>query len=346
MADPKQEENTKQGIEYLIEQGYKKISTKTFISDVELEHFLNKDFSNINKTRALGFIQILEREYPVDLSELKNDYLEYELSHKRAEPKTLFVEQPMKSDKAWLAFWPYILIGLALLGLLFLFLTGNESAKIEPTVEPIKKHIEENNSVIKQAEENIAKLEENKSTQINKPSMTTVSDNTTVQNLDLDLDKVVLQMIQERNLSVEEHNITLEDTKESVETAEELLPIQETEVVAQAVPSVEEKVVKKQEPKKEVVRGDLYIKPTRKTWVGVIYLDDFTKKDFLIRKKLPLNAKRDQLIVIGHKHFNLYNKNYSIKFRGKGPVRFIYKDGEVMEINKKEFDKTSAGVAW
>lgn len=351
MADDKQEESKKQGIEYLIEQGYKKISTKTFISDLELESFLNKDFANINKTRALGFIQILEREYPVDLTSLKDAYLEYELSHKRAEPETLFVEKPMARDKEWLSFWPYLLAGFVVIGLLFIFFTGDAKEGEVVETAPIAQHIEENKSVINKAVENVAKLEEHKSEPVqNVPILEQSADEANVakvvvnstdsdaKNLDLDLDKVVLEMIKERNISVEEHNISLDDN--ITQTA--LKPVElkkSTAVIAKAE-------AKKEVVKKEITRGDIYIQPSKKAWVGVIYLDDLTKKDFLIRKKLPLNSKRDQLIVIGHKHFKLYNKNYSIKFRGKGPVRFIYKDGEVMEINKKEFDRTSKGAAW
>ena len=178
-------------------------------------------------------------------------------------------------------------------------------------------------------------------------------------NDDLDLDKVVLQMMQDRNLSMKENNITLDlnTTAQTVKKEE----VNQTKPVT--VPTVSkaakipiaktfpikpkaEKVKKQKSAKKTVTNGNLYISPTQKAWVGVIYLDNFSKKDFLIRNKLPLDANRDQLIVVGHGNFKIYNKTYSVKFRGKGPVRFIYRDGELMEISKKEFIKSSAGVAW
>ena len=40
-------EMKKNGIDYLIKQGYKNLSSKTFISDIDSEKFLNKDFINI-----------------------------------------------------------------------------------------------------------------------------------------------------------------------------------------------------------------------------------------------------------------------------------------------------------
>lgn len=335
----KQEVN---GVDYLIKQGYKKLSTKTFISDVDLEQFLNKDFSNINKTRALGFIQILEREYDVDLNDLRDDYLTYESSHRPKQPATLFTETPIVNDKEWQKYLPFIVAILAVLGLAFyLFRPSIESVQ---TPEPLIQQLEENRSVINEAQKNIEKLEINKTIEDILEKNLTDEDNVsalsaTSTNDDLDLDKIVLEMMNERNISSQEYNLTL-DINESIKAVKEK-PVAVAKKEIAIIPAV------KKEPKKKTATiGELYIKPTQKAWVGVIYLDNFTKKDFLIRKKLPLDASRDQLIVIGHGKFKIYNKTYSVKFRGKGPVRFIYRDGELMEISKKEFKRTSAGVDW
>lgn len=344
----KKEKQEKNGVDYLIKQGYKKLSAKTFISDMDLERFLNKDFTNINKTRALGFIQILEREYDVDLSDLRADYLSHESTHRPKKPETLFTESPVEHEKEWQKYLPYIVTVLAVLGLAFyLFRPSVETVQ---TPEPLIKQLEENKSVINEAALNIAKLE------VNEVSKTMANTNSTLEsslqketngsvissisaNDDLDLDKVVLQMMKDRNLSMKERNSTI-DLNSSTK-------IIKKEEVNQPKPVAVKLKVKKETPKKKTItKGELYINPSQKAWVGVIYLDNFTKKDFLIRKKLSLDASRDQLIVIGHGKFKIYNKTYSVKFRGKGPVRFIYRDGELMEISKKEFKKTSAGVAW
>ncbi len=314
------------GVKYLIEQGYKKISTKTFISDIELEHFLNKDFKNINKTRALGFIQILQREYDVDLSELKKAYLEHEQSSRKKEPETLFIEKPMKKDKEWQKYLPHLALILAFAGLIF-FLWNNQNAS---SIDSLKKPSEENRSIIKEAQKNIEKLESSKTdNQAKKEINSSLPKLDNDLAIDNDLDKIVLQMLKERNIST--------DIKEEVKIVQ--LPKEEIKPVTTEKKEIIEK------PKK-TTQGKLYIIPTQKAWVGIIYLDDFSKKDFLIRSRLPLDASRNQLIVIGHRHFKIYNKTYSVKFMGRGPVRFIYRDGELMEINNKEFIKTSEGVVW
>jgi len=381
------------GIDYLIKQGYKNLSSKTFISDIDLEKFLNKDFTNINKTRALGFIQILEREYDVDLEELRAAYREHEGSLGFKKPETLFIEKPNESELAWKKYLPFIAGALAIFGLVFYLF--RPSVEVGQTPEPLVQQSEENKSIIDEAQKNIEKLEQNKSKasdlekekNVSKPSVVSpqsIDD-------DLDLDKVVLQMIQDRNPSMKENDIDL-NLETSVKTVEKQAKQNEdkekkqqeqqrdanqkakqevkqevkqeeanqkenqdksvvTTVIAPvSVPAVNKpkvKQIQKEVPKKKkITQGGLYIRPTQKAWVGVIYLDNFTKKDFLIRNKLPLDSSRDQLIVVGHGHFKIFNKTYSVKFRGKGPVRFIYRDGELMEISKKEFKKSSAGVVW
>ncbi len=341
MQKKKEEKSQKPGVEYLIEQGYKKVSTKTFISDADLESFLNKDFTNINKTRALGFIQILEREYDVDLTSLKKAYLEHESTNRVKEPETLFTETPMSDGKAWQKYLQYVALILVALGLAYYLFTMDN--KKPASVDSLISHIEENKSVIKEAQKNIEKIEENRTKSLfdvdNDLDKKLVKDEQNT-NFDLDLDKVVLQMMKDRNISSDssdEHNIS-----------DNIAPIVLSKPKIIETDEVQKPIVKEMtKPVKKVIdKGNFYIYPTKKAWVGIIYLDDFTKKDFLIRTKLPLDAGRDQLIVVGHSHFRIYNKSYSVKFRSKNLVRFIYRDGELMEINKKEFKRSSAGVGW
>jgi hypothetical protein len=344
------EDKKKNGIEYLKAQGYKKISTKTFISDVELEHFLNKNFTSINKT----FIQILEREYKVNLDELKIAYLEYQNSNKKPEPETLFTETHIEEKKIWQKYLPIVSI-IVLLGVLAYYMFNSTNQEKKPNIDNLTTHIEENKSAIKKAQNNIEKLKLEEATKKEK----------TIDELedDLDLDKIVLDMMKDRNLTstledvdknlskeiktlttnktAEIKAVPLEQTKpvEQTKPIEKIIPVEKAIPIAKTIPI--SKPAKKAKP-----NGNFFIIPTQKAWVGIIYLDDFSKKDFLIRSKLTLDPNRDQLIVVGHKHFMIYNKTYSVKFMGKGPVRFIYRDGELMEVSKKEFIRSGAGVAW
>jgi len=53
------------------------ISTKTKISENNINALLEGDFAKIKKVKTMGFISIIEREYNVNLSEFKKEALEF-----------------------------------------------------------------------------------------------------------------------------------------------------------------------------------------------------------------------------------------------------------------------------
>jgi len=355
-------------IKLLEKTGLKRVSNKTFINEVDLEAFLQKDFTNINKTKAFGFIQILEREYPVDLSELKAAYIAYYHEHQPKQNGNLFVHAPETDDKAWKKYFIWALI-LLLMAIVSWYIFGTEDSiqsNISTNIEPVSVQ-EHTNPVIEEAKKNLIKLEENKSHVVRIPmdenDITTVSDsNSEMVDNDLDLDAMVKEMIQENNISVPQE-LTVEDTIETntIKKIKSEIAVAESETISlqpNAKP-VEKKIApkklilnkiethKKPIQKVEYVnQSKLYIQPSKKAWIGVIYLDTYQKKDFLVKNKFKLDPNRAQLIVIGHKYFEIFNNGYSFRFRGRGPVRFIYKDGNIMEINQKEFLEYSKGVNW
>jgi len=63
--------------EILEENSIKTISQKTKILEVNLESLFSGKFDTLQKTRALGFMAIIEREYNADLTALREEALEY-----------------------------------------------------------------------------------------------------------------------------------------------------------------------------------------------------------------------------------------------------------------------------
>ena len=63
--------------EILEENSVKTISQKTKILESNIESLLAGKYDALQKTRALGFIAIIEREYNADLSRLREEALEY-----------------------------------------------------------------------------------------------------------------------------------------------------------------------------------------------------------------------------------------------------------------------------
>ena len=99
--------------EILEENTIKSISQKTKISEDNLENLLAKNFEVLMKTKTLGFISILEREYKADLTALREEALEYYASHKVDHSVT--VALPMEEDKKGRSKF-FLLFVLVLLG--------------------------------------------------------------------------------------------------------------------------------------------------------------------------------------------------------------------------------------
>lgn len=83
--------------EILEENSVKSISQKTKISEDNLENLLARNFEVLMKTKTLGFISILEREYKADLTALKEEALEYYAAHQ--EDHAFSVAVPMEEVK-------------------------------------------------------------------------------------------------------------------------------------------------------------------------------------------------------------------------------------------------------
>ncbi len=70
--------------EILEENSIESISEKTNIAEDKIEYLIDKNFEAINKQKTLGFISIIEREYNIDLDELRNEAKAY---HKEFDTK-------------------------------------------------------------------------------------------------------------------------------------------------------------------------------------------------------------------------------------------------------------------
>jgi hypothetical protein len=100
------------GLEQLRNIGAQKIHEKTHISREHVQAVLHETFDGLNKIQFLGFISILEREYDVDLKDLKAKGMSH-FEHIVEEPihvNTKVFTQPKKKK-----YYTYLYITLAVL---------------------------------------------------------------------------------------------------------------------------------------------------------------------------------------------------------------------------------------
>lgn len=89
-----------QTFEELQELGAEKIHERTHISREKIELVLTKSYAEVNKIQFMGFLSILEREYGLDLSDIKQEYLQYEETHQSSlPPKQSVILQPASNAK-------------------------------------------------------------------------------------------------------------------------------------------------------------------------------------------------------------------------------------------------------
>jgi len=66
--------------------GTEKIHERTHISRDKLELLLTKSYAEIGRVKFMGFMSILEREYGIDLSDIKEEYTEFRRNHEEKLP--------------------------------------------------------------------------------------------------------------------------------------------------------------------------------------------------------------------------------------------------------------------
>jgi len=390
--------SSEDAIKKLKEIGFKEISNRTFINKENLEHLLNREFEKLHKTKALGFIQILEREFGVDLGGLKNEYNFYK-KHGRLKAKTETKTAPkIKKDHsqrvrtkqknrvksknikkrntnsllkaiAWLSLFLVGIVGYTLIknG------SGTKDIEIKEINNTSTKNIDsKNNSLI---DDTINSNDKTKSSD-NKDDMdlnemvnkmlkdineTSLKDNNKDELIDSNIISKDLSKSEQKNTNLSKENNNKDNMSKLSSTLQEIEGLDKVdkinadrtnkdkqEQITQKISSLNTHAKTKKESPKKIATKSLYIIPIQKAWVGVIYIDDLSKKDYLIRanKKLRLDPSRDQIILVGHNKFKIYNKNREKMFSSKKMVRFLYQNGDLREIGKEEYLDLSAGVHW
>jgi len=84
----------------------KEMTLKTMISEENVEYLVAMEFNKLKKVKTLGFISILEREYDIDLSAMRDEALEYYLNNREGRNyyvnKTIDTEEKKGKSKLFL----------------------------------------------------------------------------------------------------------------------------------------------------------------------------------------------------------------------------------------------------
>ena len=162
------------GLQRLKEIGAQKIYEDTHIPVIHIQALLHESFDGLTKLHFIGFISILQREYNIDLSELKNAGVAYYDEKNPVEETTqdgIFIAP--KKHKNFTLFYILLAMVLFLVALYYSVEYANKSKDNTPHVD---------NTIINDAKKNINCV----ATDVNK----TADENTTVADINKTQEKV------------------------------------------------------------------------------------------------------------------------------------------------------------
>ena len=361
------------GVEYLKSLGIKEVSNKTFIHEEELERFLNANFDGINKTKAMGFIQILEREFHVDLSDLKSAYLNYLNEHKNEleAPRQPLIMEEVKSEERKRVFFTIIFLAALVGSIVYIIkkydllnFTSPNDIKTAPVID--QKEVDS-------AKINLEKLttpkKESSNTQKISQTQTKTSSTTQENDLNFQLNEQANNNQNQETTNTNNDNFSLNEVltpqNENTQNNNEEESQNTNDNQKLDLSKLNEDIYKntneqnsnidqtnndenKDQQEQKAVQNELYIIPKSKAWIGTIDLDTLKKKDFLASKgkKINIDTSKNQLIMIGHRFIKIYFNGEPVKFKKKSPLRFKYVDGQLTQITRREFNKLAKGKQW
>jgi len=128
--------------------GAQKIHETTHIAKTHIEAILNREFDGLNSVQLSGFISILEREYNIDLSDIKNDAILYynENIPDTPEEKNIKILSSPKKNSLSMTFYAGVLVVVVAIFLYFSLIQDDTLSEVvivdNSTVKATAKSVE------------------------------------------------------------------------------------------------------------------------------------------------------------------------------------------------------------
>ena len=143
--------------------GIKAIAQKTLMTEQSVKAIINKDFKSLQKTKAIGFVKIIEREFKVDFSEWIEEYNRYLNESEPPKEEEQFVMSEPSKDKGnkLINIFTYFVIFVSVIALFYIL--SDINTKENEDIKPVKELVQEakvNLEITKELNESILILEE------------------------------------------------------------------------------------------------------------------------------------------------------------------------------------------
>jgi hypothetical protein len=339
-----------EAIEFLKSRGVRNIVMDTHIDEKIIVSIIKYDFDKIPIVQAKGFIQILEREYKIDLSEWINEYNKYTIDNNIIPPESSFVlaKDEQKSSKKWVVILIAVIVAAGAW-----FAISSSADKINDSNQSIQTPKDE---IIKNANETYKHSKESlndneiaqDSTDLTKSSSLKSDDEKMVEEEEDNVSNENVATLDEKDETIEEDNesdevnsvegqVISEDTNSS-----NLVSKSESESSVSSESSTSSSSSSSKSVKNSIDSDfidKVVILPKVKIWVGVKNLDTGKKRNYMGKKPLTFTGTKRLLILTGHGNFTLQIDDEKIKFFSRYPMRFLIEDMHIKTITKDEYKK-------
>lgn len=272
--------------ELLDKESITSISSKTMISVDNVEKIISEDYSGLTKAKTLGFLSILEREYGIDLKDVRHNAMSYfEINHDKND--SINIALPKVEEKHGRSRWSLLII-LALLGYAsWYFFTQFDQKRLNEllpisTTDIADTSIEKNESIWSI---NTSKNEQNEEKKAIESVVVPVVSKTSVS-----------KVLEKKNeLSVRNYTIK-EET--SIPTQRSALLKENDNKKLTVSKSEEENIVKQTKIEETAVTiTQAVLNPVKRLWFGLINIETGKKDHFSIRKAYTIDLTKGEYLV-------------------------------------------------
>jgi cytoskeletal protein RodZ len=301
-------------IKRLEEIGLKRVSEETHIEQKYIKYMVDGNFDKLNRINTLGFVKILSREYNINLDNWVAAFEEYWQQNRIVDnDEEIFIvaQGEKKSKKIYIVM--LLMVFLAIVFFMFSIFGQNFTSKEQPV------SFTENTTIIEEVNNSLEELE--KDVQIPEELKT----ETVVAEMPNDQSTQEINQEEPKELSTVtlEANVTVQDDN----------PIDTVETPQTEIQS-------------ETFSNEAVIHPKNELWIGVIYLDTFSRRSFLGEGNFSIDLSRDQIITTGHGSFSLKAEQGDLDFSRQSPIRFEVSQGNIKEISWSRFKELNKGNSW
>ena len=135
---------------------------------------------------------------------------------------------------------------------------------------------------------------------------------------------------------------SISEEKNSTLVVVEELPDEKIERLAESEPLVAEEA----QIEENGSVASLKIVAQKKVWFGYIDMQSDKHYQKVLKGAIELDPKKDWLLVFGHGYIDVFLDGKAVKFKTYNNTHFIYKDGNLDALTRKEFKRLNRGRKW